>query len=146
MGVFFGYREDPADPDTAYRFFLISLDDRGTAHAPFGQLNVGSGLISPRNGVRGGMFDLFRPLFKDKSIIAFPAPEQWHRIVVRVVDDRVTITADQAQPFEFEMSRLRQVDPQIGEKLNPRGALGIWSRNGVGLFRNATVTALPSAN
>ncbi len=70
-----------------------------------------------------------------------PARERWRKITVRAAGDIVTVAAE-GNVLEIDLRRLRREGAAGLDRLDYRGALGIWVENGFGFFRNPSVTAL----
>jgi hypothetical protein len=99
-------------------------------------------------GARGEFCTWLQPLPGVPLNTSLPPrpPQQWRRLRVRALDGRVSVTADNAVVplLAFDMAALRRANAPMVEELDPRGALGLWIREGVGYVQEATIMALPS--
>lgn len=143
LGVFFGWNDPSADPLELQRFFLVHFDERPTGNHAHGQVTVSTAQFVDRQGARSGL-NLFTPLPKGKGLLLLPrpaaGPEGWHTVKVRVSGTKVKLQVDDVPPNELDVAGVVSADPKLkNTKLSPRGALGVWVRNGLGSFRNATV-------
>ena len=68
----------------------------------------------------------------------------WYTVRIRVSGQKCTVTVDRQPPRDFDLPWMVGVDPWLKPYyLSHRGAVGVWVQNGMGLFRNATIKALP---
>jgi serine/threonine protein kinase len=146
LGVFWGYPS--ADSGRHCLFFVVQLDQRPVLKDVFGRLTVGTSLVREADGIEGSVFTWLRPLPRGKSILALPGPgpqpEGWRQVRVRVVDHEMKVTVDGGPSQEFSTGWLVGADSWLKDSsLDPRGAMGIWVRDGIGSFRNASYMALP---
>ena len=140
LGVFFGWQHYPEDRDRPHHFFVIELDERPFGPHKHGRLIIGTASYRPAKGSRQEQTNWFVPLPETKGVLPLADSGKWHTLTVRVLDDMVRVTVDNVTT-EFELAWLRKAHPRLGP-LDPRGALGVWAKDGVGWFRKATVTAL----
>jgi serine/threonine protein kinase len=137
-GVFFGWRK------TTSRFFVVEVDEHPLGAYPNGVARIGTLRLIEGGGAEPPSSD-FRWLVGEKGLVPLPKNQDWHHLLVRAVDDRITLTVDGLNSSHFTMDWLGQNHPDDVVSLNPRGALGIWAFNApFAVFRNASVTALPS--
>jgi serine/threonine protein kinase len=144
FGVFFGWRKDRA------RFFVVEIDEHPTPSCPHGRALISTLRIVEGGGAEMGMADL-RWLPGSKQELPLRQSRAWHSLTVRALDDSILVMVDEKQPVPnskqtclFTMNWLAEKDPDTALALDLRGALGVWSWNGIfASFRNATVTALP---
>jgi serine/threonine protein kinase len=149
LGVFLGWREAPTPDALRPRFVLIELDERPLLtpglNEPDGRVSILTAVVSPRVGSRAGFYDLGRP-FRQPHPAVIPlrkSGKAWHKLVVRALDGVLTVTVDDNPPIALDLAELKQADPQI-DSVELHGALGIWTQEGLGQFRNIQITALPS--
>jgi serine/threonine protein kinase len=140
FGVFFGWRDLPERP-RSYHFFIVEVDEHPSPGLPKGMLRIDAVRIQHGRGAEQEMktaWELGRlPLTKGPD---------WHHLVIRALGHKLTVTVDDnvASPFHLDLARFRQDRPRMTEDLHLRGALGIWSHDGMfASFRNAHITALP---
>jgi serine/threonine protein kinase len=145
LGIFFGWQHYPEDPDRAHHFFVIELDERPVGPHKHGRLIIGTASYRPAKGSRQEQTNWFVPLPETKGVLPLSQSEVWHPLIVRVVDHKITVIVDGLRKTEFDLAWVKKQHAQAGH-LDPRGALGVWAKEGVGWFRKATVTALPSDN
>jgi serine/threonine protein kinase len=147
LGIFFGYRRSRQDPASPPRFFVVQVDQSPAPGFPHGQVRIGSTRRLEPRGVQAEIDEGLRPIPGDRGVLALPQPGDGHHLCLRVLEDRITLTLDRrpAHRLELDLAELRRVDPEAGSGLDPRGALGIWVRDGRGCFRQAWVTPLPPA-
>jgi serine/threonine protein kinase len=149
MGVFFGWKKAPkADADRP-PFFILELNEKpiignGQNH-PNGLTRLGTSVNTPQRGDLYGRFEHLRPVPPGRAG-HFPLSQSgpglvWHKVRIKALGDILTVKVDELAPKTYKLSELKQADPALGE-LDPRGALGIWAKDGYGKFRNATITAL----
>lgn len=140
MGIFFGWRRNPPDPDGHHRFIILRLDEIPTEASLHGHLVVGTGhLIEPRDGRPVGG-NHFTPLPTPKAIIPLPLSKIWHPIKVEVRPDGFTVRHGPIVSRDFPMSWLREHDRN--GVTGTSGAVGVWAARGRGFFRHATITRL----
>src|SRR5207247_2662301 len=96
-------------------------------------------LPAPGRGV-GGQW--FHPLMKDAGIIPTKPTKGYHTIKLEVRKDRVTVIADGAAKKVITRDSILEMDPDAAKDLDPRGAIGIWVKNGSGDFQDATITLI----
>ncbi|MCI0376132.1 MAG: serine/threonine protein kinase [Gemmataceae bacterium] len=150
LGIFFGWQDELADPLARKRFFALRLDKRAVLKDIHGRLYIGTWLIEESKGARGGVIEQApRPIKIHPSWIALAPPppkfDGWYKVWVRVEGSVITASVNNETPLVFEVERIRDVWGLKGFVVEPHGALGIWVRNGLGHFRNATITKLPNA-
>jgi hypothetical protein len=102
--------------------------------------------VKPK-GARGGVHRFLEPLPQGRGLLPLGEPKAgskgWRKLLVRVSEGKVSVAVDDGPKMEFELAWLEKADPKLkGSTLRTRGALGVWVRNGVGSFRNATVMPL----
>ncbi|MCI0640427.1 MAG: serine/threonine protein kinase [Gemmataceae bacterium] len=147
MGYFFGLRQDLQDPQNVPGFFMAMLDERPDKGYPNGKWTIGVSQFS-----KG-----FQDLPVTSWLQALPAhwskplslvgPPTWHNVRVRALDDKITITLNNAttpaDPNELaiDLKQLRSTHTTY-RKLDARGAWGVWVKNGTGQIRNAKILAL----
>jgi hypothetical protein len=145
-GLFFGWRDSPENPEAAYRFFVVEVVEMERNGVRGLEASVGTARLIRAKGNRAGDFNWYRAIRGPQAALPIRPDNGWHKLTVRVVDGKISIGADGLLANEFTMDWLRKTDPTAAVDLDPRGALGIWARNGLGFFREAKVTALPSTN
>jgi serine/threonine protein kinase len=142
-GVFFGWRHNPVEPALRYRFFAVQIDEREAEEAPYGRLIFGSWYLEDDR--EGRVADGIRPFPGKQGTAPLPAPaskqDGWRQLRIRALHDRVKVFVDKMMLIDVDTARIEQRGA-IGGKLDPRGALGIWAKNGAGFFRDASVFAL----
>jgi serine/threonine protein kinase len=153
LGLFFGWREELPDPLDRPRFFAVRLDPQPDEQRPNGRLTIGSWRFEEPKGARAGMSEgnirvLFGPKDGPRGIVALPAPKDkrvpYYRVWVRVVGKKITVGVEDEPPVDFDVDWMMNNDKWLRTySLDPHGALGIWTRNGQGFFRNPTIMALP---
>ncbi len=142
IGVFFGWQRDAAGEFP--RLFVIQLDEFPTDKGAPPRIRIGTAWAVPAKGDRGEAIETFKPLpDKEKAAIPLSQVVAWHTVTVWVQHEKVVVTVDNVPSVDFSMPWLRQADQHAAANLQPSGAVGIWTRNGPGLFKNATLTALP---
>jgi serine/threonine protein kinase len=141
VGIFFGRRDGPDGPSPC---FVVSVAD-GPAAVGQAVVQVQSWLADEGNGVRRPHF-VQRPLLTPErplTTVPLKRPDDWHLLRVQVRGRRVAIFADEHLTWEFDAASLNR--PPRAAPLGPRGPFGLWCREGLAAFRNATLTALPPA-
>ncbi|HJZ54209.1 MAG TPA: protein kinase, partial [Gemmataceae bacterium] len=152
LGVFWGWRDKGEDPLALLRFLAAALDTRPVLKDVHGRLYVGSWMfLEPKDGRMGISEQTVRPLHQGQGWIPLAAPPKgfdgWHKVSVRVVGRKCTVTIDREPPREFDVPWMVRADAWLKTySLSERGSVGVWVRNGWGSFRNATITALPGAD
>jgi serine/threonine protein kinase len=148
LGLFFGYRRNSQDPSKKSPFFVLQLDERKSPDHPDGRLLAGSANPIEAEGARGANDEWLRALPGVPPVTPLPARplQQWRQLRVRALDGRVTVTADSSvKPLlSFSTEEMRAANAVEAEGLDPRGALGLWVREGAGYVQEATIMALPS--
>ncbi|HYT88038.1 MAG TPA: serine/threonine-protein kinase [Gemmataceae bacterium] len=140
LGIFFGWRP-PEETGRRGRFWVIRVDDLAEVAGGRGAVLVGTAYLDPGGGNAGSVSDWFRPLAANQGILPLRQTKIWHTLCVRAVGQRIEVIVDQTQRLTLDREQLRQTDP-VAAAVDPRGALGIWARYGVGWFRRAAVTPL----
>jgi hypothetical protein len=110
-----------------------------------GALILGTAVIYRGSGGVGEASDWIRPLPEKRGFCPLgplKAANVWHRVQVHVLEDRITIHLDGEKRIQFDMDWLKKADPET-RGIDPRGAVGVWTRDGKGWFKNATIMALP---
>jgi serine/threonine protein kinase len=138
MGIFWGWRRNPADPDRLYRFFWANLVP--PAGESSGQFKLFSAVNDEPRGNRAPMYRVW-PL--PNGEVALPPPGGSHYIKVRAMNNAVTVTVDSQAPVQYDIDKLNNNPAFADGSLDARGALGIWVQNGAGFFRRPTIMALP---
>jgi serine/threonine protein kinase len=140
LGIFFGQSRDSDRPS---RCFLVQLDERPVGEAQHGRLTLGTAILD--KGSEGRAETLEWPaLPPDNHVIRLSESMKgrWHVVKVRVQDQTFFVSVD-GQPFrEYLLREFR--NPNGAQRLTLTGAVGLWSRRGMGLFRDATLTLLSS--
>jgi hypothetical protein len=151
IGVFFGWN-DPAldDPLGRWRHFIVEVAERPMQKDKHGRAFIATAIWEDVKGARAGGNESFCCLPGKRGIIALakpePTPHAWHKVCVRVLHSKVTVTIDEKSTEEFEIDWLRRHSQASKNALiDPRGGLGVWVINGIGEFRNATIMALPDS-
>jgi serine/threonine protein kinase len=138
-GIFFGWHAGPDGP--APCLVVSALDE---PNAPGGTaLKALSWLVDPGDGVREGRFS-HRPLQRTDALLApvpLARPDDWHSLRVQVRKERVAVFLDDKLTWEFEVPGLKR-HPRAAP-FSPRGELGLFCRQAMAAYRNATLTALP---
>jgi hypothetical protein len=142
-GIFFGWKRAARDPDLRQHFFVVQLDERPAAPYKRGRLLVGTAYIDQPKGSRVQATNWFQPLPNGKGMVPLRKRHEWHPVVVRALNGKVTLKVDDGSTTTFDVGKLRAADPDLAA-LDARGALGVWVMGGIGNFRRATITALPS--
>jgi hypothetical protein len=142
LGLFFGYRRNPDDPTRRYPFFALELEEwPGIAGAP--QATVGWSNVDEARGLKGDATKWCVKLPGTSGVVNLPPldPSGWRKVQVRAVDGSVDFTIDQKKVASLDLRRLTAAGSTVPH-LDPRGALGIWTRDGIATFRNASVVTL----
>jgi serine/threonine protein kinase len=136
FGIFFGWRK------SAERFFAVEIDEHPVGQFSHGRAVVGFMRLVKGNGVESNLAYL-QPLPIENGVIPLAKSPAWHHLVVRAVDHKVSVKVDD-RAMLFDQARLIGANGRLAG-LHQRGAIGIWSWNGVfSCFRNATIMALPA--
>jgi serine/threonine protein kinase len=139
LGAFIGWHAEPVDRGARINPYLsVDLDKE---HRQF-RIRCHYTIKAAREG-EGSVGGTISPPAPQESV-ALSRPGPWHCVRIRVVDNRITVIADEAEAVEIDPTRLQTVNAVFGS-LNPRGALGIWTSSDAA-FRNAQITALPAGN
>jgi serine/threonine protein kinase len=147
LGIFFGWRDDPqVAPAVRSQFFTVQLDEHKVGQDIFGRLSIGVSLINEENrGARAGDILWLAGLQMKKDVIALPEKQDWHLVKIRAQNNEVKVEVDGSKTrFTIEEVRTHARHLRKDLPLESHGALGIWAQNGMGYFRNATITYLPS--
>ncbi len=147
LGLFFGWPEKGSDPLARQRFFVVQLNEQPLRDWPRGRVIIGTGSLWKRQGAVGGGSEFIRGLPGPGALMPLPdrpgGPWHWHRLEVEVLNEEISVVVDDGPPGTFTVKGIKEATPRLKDQsLDPRGALGIWARNGRGYFRNVTVTAL----
>jgi serine/threonine protein kinase len=144
LGLFFGWNRSPAEDSATTRpFFVVEIDESPLARGSRPLGSVVTARLVPTSGPRGNLAQWTTPLPKGLGSVELASTTTRHRITVRALDDKVTVTFDAEAAVEVDITWLRRQGPSWQE-LDARGALGIWALNGVGIYRDASVVVLPS--
>jgi serine/threonine protein kinase len=139
LGLFFGWTA--AEADGFPRVFALQLDEQAVPGYPHGRLTIGSTRIHSGKGSRGEMNEGVRAFHPVEGIVPLKKSKSWHKLRVAAEPRQIKVVLDEDQVQLIDRS-LAGCDPEIAA-LDPRGGLGIWAANGVGHFKEATITALP---
>lgn len=152
VGIFFGWRDPGADPMERPRFFAAYIDPKADNNHPHGRLMIGTWSFEEGGGARIAASEqnvrlVWGPKEGPKWIV-LPAPKDnrvpYYRVYVRVVGAKVTVGVEDEPPINFDVAWMVNADKWLRTyTLDPRGAVGIWTRNGQACFRNITIMALP---
>jgi serine/threonine protein kinase len=138
-GVFVGRRAGPEGP--APCLVVAVVDDPKPAGGAI--VRAQSRLVDAGDGVREPRYS-YRPLVGPEGTVApvpLARPDDWHTLRIQVRKERVAIFVDEKLTWEFEAAKLQR-HPRAAP-LGPRGELGLWCRQAMAAYRNATLTALP---
>jgi serine/threonine protein kinase len=146
LGLFFGWRRDAGDPVKRSRFFVVQLDEQATDDFPNGRAMIGSAHLEGPDAHGRDHAQWSVPTARPKWVLKLPPPrkDHWRKVVIKAVDHEVTVEVDGVQKL-LDRGDYRDLHQTLGGgPLDPRGALGVWARMGHGLFKGASVVALPS--
>jgi serine/threonine protein kinase len=142
LGVFFGQSRDSAKPS---RCFLIQVDERPVGEDRHGRLTLGTALLDKGSEKRAETLEWpTAPRASDVIPLTEATKGRWHVVKVKVLDQTFFVSVDDQPPREYKLHEFR--NPNGGQPLTTAGAVGLWTRRGIGLFRRATLTRLPSEN
>ena len=96
-------------------------------------------MVVPRWKERGERVEWAKPLPDGKDAIPLAESGIFHRFQIQVRRDRATIRIDKCDPMDITLAWLRQHDRQAAERLDFRGAVGVWAIKGGGEFQNASI-------
>jgi serine/threonine protein kinase len=140
LGVFFGWQ------NLENSFFAVEVDETPRPGAPFGQAFIGVMCINKGQGAEQDFASL-RGFRLPKATIPLAKSPAWHKVAVRALKQRLTVTVDDTQTIVLDMDELARAEPQLAGELNLRGTLGIWAWDcWLGAFRNGAITALSEDN
>jgi serine/threonine protein kinase len=140
VGIFFGQCRD-ADPPG--RCFVVRLDHRPSSAPPFGQLTWGTGRLVRESKKYAEIVEWPASLPNAPSAIRLTSTG-WHVLKLRVEGEAFSLHIDQAPAREFSLGEMRKADANAAMNLSTSGAVGVWSRHGMGLFRKAMLVTLPA--
>jgi serine/threonine protein kinase len=140
LGIFFGQSRNADSPG---RCFVVRLDQRPTPDAAFGRLTWGTARLVKESKTYAETIEWPIAVPNDSSAIRL-ASADWHTVKVRAEPDRFSLRVDQEPVREFTLRELRKTNAYASTKLTTAGAVGVWARNGVGIFRKATLATLPA--
>lgn len=149
MGIFFGWRENLADPMAQMRFFAFKVDSRPILDNVHGRLYTGTWQFNPPKAGTGIHEQDPRLFAKGRGWVPLSDPKRlkdkdWHPVRVTVRGQQFTVAVDDEPERSFVVASLVRDDKFLAPfALDCRGMCGIWVRNGTGHFRNATVMAVP---
>jgi len=137
-GLIFGWRRDLADTLGPARFFVVEIHEVADGDQKVDLLRFRSAkLIKHGNGLvteEWGGFIGDQTIFLGKK-------ERYHPITVTVHRDRASVAVPHQAPVHFDLLQMQRQFPNA-DKLSTLGAVGIWSRMGQGLYKNASITYL----
>jgi hypothetical protein len=143
LGIFFGRRDAIALGDMPPAFFILELVDPSDIPDRQAHVRIGSIVLKDRVGDRTE-FESDRPLPKGQAILPLQHSGGWHSVKIRAHKKTILVSVDGDSVREINLAELKSLDPHPSTlTLDPGGALGVWSRNGVGFFREAYVASLP---
>lgn len=147
-GIFFGWQSTLRDPGGKHPVFLVELQEPPVDLGGPTRVTISYMIFDPPSGLRGGSTargSRLLPTGKHSwDLDPLPANRQgWHQFRVRALDGKVTVTVDNKDLFRFDLHDLPLHLREGDERLDPRGALGVWVDKGPTYIRNAQVTALP---
>jgi hypothetical protein len=149
MGIFFGWRENLADPMAQMRFFALKVDSRPILDDLHGRLYIGTWQFNPPTAGTGIHEQDPRLLNKGRGWVPLSDPKRlkekdWHPVRVTVRGQQFNVAVDDEPERSFVVATRVRDDKFLAPfALDCHGLLGIWVRNGTGHFRNATVMAVP---
>src|SRR5262249_52883645 len=121
LGAFFGWQPPlAADPARLQPYVAIQLDKQQGLF----RMSCPYVLKALKDGEGTPTATLALPA--DKATLPLSRPGPWHALRIRVVDDHITIIADDGASTEIDLGQLKPLDPVFAH-LEPRGALGIWT-------------------
>jgi hypothetical protein len=138
-GIFIGRHAGPSGPSPC--LVVAAVDGPGPGGGAV--LQALSWVVEARDAAREGRFSR-RPLAGPEgplTQVPLARPDDWHTLRIQVRKERVAIFVDDKLTWEFEAAKLQR-HPRAGP-LGPRGELGLWCRQAMAAYRNATLTALP---
>ncbi len=138
IGIFFGWRRQPADPDGRHQFFALKLDETPFGDNVHGRLIVGRGEFIEKTDARAEGGACFVPIRDEKANVPLPQPHAWHKVRVLVRPDGFTVKVGTIVTHDFPLTYLREKTGQAN--IHTDGAVGIWAARGRGFFRNAAIT------
>jgi len=133
-GLLFGWRRDYADTLDPARFFYLEIEDAILGNQPIDQVRIGMGRII-KNGEGTGTIE-WRSI-GDHAIPLGPQ-EQYHTITIKVHKNRASVLVPNQRPKLFDLAELQLLFPEAS-RLSVTGAVGIWSKNGRGMYKNASI-------
>jgi serine/threonine protein kinase len=139
VGIFFGQSRNADRPG---RCFAVQLDERATKEAPNGQLTWGTGRLVREDNKNAQMVE-WPPALPNAANAIQLTKKGWHNVTLRVEAEAFWLHVDQAPAKEFNLRELRGANAGAAANLNTAGALGVWSGNGLGVFRKAALVMLP---
>ena len=151
LGLLFGWRENLKDQLAQMRFFALKLDTRPILDDKYGRLYFGTWQFNPPKGATGIAEQDLRFLLKARSWIPLADPKSleapaWHRLRVTVHGRQFIVAVDNQPEETLNIGQFLRNDKMLQAfSLDCQGMLGIWVRNGIGSFRNATITNLPGS-
>jgi serine/threonine protein kinase len=136
-GIFFGQSRDPERPS---RCLLMQIDERPVEGARFGRLTLGAALLDRGSPVRAET--LVRPVFDPNHAIPLSEAQyqKWHLVKLRIYGHSFVVSVDDQAAKEYLLREFD--DTRNSRRLTTKGAVGIWSKGGIGIFRRATLTLL----
>jgi serine/threonine protein kinase len=151
-GLFFGFPTRRADPGAVVSCFVVEVDEHRQDGLPHGRATVGVWRFSLAKGPQGRFWGPIAPLPGGKGIIPLRKSRDFHHVAIKAMDNEITVTVDEfdngfqkeRHSLQFDMAWLRRQVGEAAQALDPRGALGVWVVDGIGHFRDVSVTAYPS--
>lgn len=133
IGVFFGKR-DETDP-----FFVVKMDLVSKPRA----VQVGYSLIhEDKDPMQNGHWEHLQPFPLQECWFVLPQVKQRHNVTLRVFPEWAIVLVDGLVRIELDLASIQQQtqDEKVRNGLHTEGAVGLWVKNGVGIFEKARIT------
>jgi serine/threonine protein kinase len=139
VGIFLGQPKSDRPGLFDRSFLIIELVDPSDRDAWAAHLEISAVTLREGNADRPP-FDARRPVPLIGSDVPLRKSGDWHTLIVRVVGKHITVSCDEERK-EIDLEEARKLDSNVAtQSLVSNGAIGLWTANGTGLFRNATIT------
>lgn len=148
-GVFFGLQRRSQYSSAPYHFFVITVSFKPIGDDQFGRMTIGTASVTQGNeAIGGGVRNWGMPLGVGVSTIGLTERDTktWPKVTITVHGEHVEVKVPARKAIGFSLADLRRHDLTRFKDLRTSGAVGIWTKNGVGAFHDAALTPLRPAS
>jgi len=147
IGIFFGCRRLGKDSSDQHHMFLVRWENHPSEGNPHGRITIGTGSFVQPNESRGAaVFAWLKKLPPGKEGLALGEWDKrngWPFVKVKIQGENATVSVPNRPSIWFSLSELKGINFDAYQHQTTAGAVGVWSKKGIGLFKKAMLTPLP---